>query len=134
MQFPAGAQNTETLVRTNCVHWHGKIAGISSPNRNGSRSLGGLAAVVRLEASKEDVQIYWFLYLHVLLTECGTQVKLNCSYSYLCSLVLAIDAFESRTKEKRPQFYERHDKVNLEHDNARPDIAKVVIKYLETLK
>ncbi|CAD7003923.1 unnamed protein product [Ceratitis capitata] len=37
-------------------------------------------------------------------------------------------------KEKRPQYQERHDKVIVQHDNARPHVAKVVKKYLETLK
>ncbi|GFW02776.1 mariner Mos1 transposase [Trichonephila clavipes] len=41
----------------------------------------------------------------------------------------------SRTlKDKRPQYNERHDKVILQHDNARPHVAKVVKTYLETLK
>ena len=37
-------------------------------------------------------------------------------------------------KEKRPQYAKRHDKVILQHDNARPHVAKVVQTYLETLK
>ncbi|GFV09872.1 mariner Mos1 transposase [Trichonephila clavipes] len=37
-------------------------------------------------------------------------------------------------KDKRPQYNERHDKVTLQHDNARPHVAKVVKTYLETLK
>lgn len=37
-------------------------------------------------------------------------------------------------KEKRPQYEERHDKVILQHDNARPHVAKPVKTYLETLK
>ncbi|GFU00651.1 mariner Mos1 transposase [Trichonephila clavipes] len=37
-------------------------------------------------------------------------------------------------KEKRPQYNERHDKVILQHDNARHHVAKVVKTYLETLK
>ena len=37
-------------------------------------------------------------------------------------------------KDKRPQYNERHDKVILQHDNARPHVAKVVKIYLETLK
>uniref|UniRef100_A0A2M4C4G5 Putative mariner mos1 transposase n=1 Tax=Anopheles marajoara TaxID=58244 RepID=A0A2M4C4G5_9DIPT len=36
--------------------------------------------------------------------------------------------------EKRPQYADRHDKVELLHDNARPHVAKVVKTYLETLK
>ncbi|GFX89030.1 mariner Mos1 transposase [Trichonephila clavipes] len=37
-------------------------------------------------------------------------------------------------KDKRPQYNERHDKVILQHGNARPHAAKVVKTYLETLK
>ena len=37
-------------------------------------------------------------------------------------------------KDKRPQYSERHDKVILQHDNARPHVAKEVKTYLETLK
>jgi len=37
-------------------------------------------------------------------------------------------------KVKRPQYNERHDKVILQHDNARPHVTKVVKTYLETLK
>lgn len=37
-------------------------------------------------------------------------------------------------REKRPQYAERHEKVILQHDNARPHIARQVKQYLETLK
>ena len=37
-------------------------------------------------------------------------------------------------KDKRLQYNERHDKVILQHDNARPHDAKVVKTYLEKLK
>ena len=37
-------------------------------------------------------------------------------------------------KDKRPQYNDRHDKVILQNDNARPHVAKVVKTYLETLK
>ena len=37
-------------------------------------------------------------------------------------------------KKKRPQYPERHDKVILQHNNARPHAARPVKTYLETLK
>lgn len=37
-------------------------------------------------------------------------------------------------KDKRPQYNDRHDKVILQHDNARPHVAKQVKTYLQTLK
>ncbi|GFV02218.1 mariner Mos1 transposase [Trichonephila clavipes] len=37
-------------------------------------------------------------------------------------------------KDKQSQYNERHDKVILQRDNARPHVAKVVKTYLETLK
>lgn len=36
-------------------------------------------------------------------------------------------------KQKRPQYAVRHDKVILQHDNARPHVAVVVKNYLETI-
>ena len=37
-------------------------------------------------------------------------------------------------REKRPQYEQRHEKVILQHDNARTHVAKPVKTYLETLK
>ena len=37
-------------------------------------------------------------------------------------------------REKRRQYEQRHEKVILQHDNARPHVAKPVKTYLETLK
>ena len=36
-------------------------------------------------------------------------------------------------REKRPQYEQRHEKVILRHDNARPHVANPVKTYLETL-
>ena len=37
-------------------------------------------------------------------------------------------------RDKRPQYEQRHEKVFLQHDNARPHVAKPIKTYLETLK
>ena len=37
-------------------------------------------------------------------------------------------------REKRPQYEQMHEKVILQHDNARPHVAKPVKTYLETLE
>ena len=37
-------------------------------------------------------------------------------------------------REKRPQYKQRHEKVILQHDNARIHVAKPVKSYLETLE
>ena len=37
-------------------------------------------------------------------------------------------------REKRPQYKQKHEKVILHHDNARPHVAKPVKTYLETLE
>ena len=50
------------------------------------------------------------------------------------SISNAIDDLSRALKDKRPQYNERHDKVILQHDNARPHVAKVVKTYLGTLK
>lgn len=42
--------------------------------------------------------------------------------------------FNRALQEKRPQYKDRHDKVILLHDNARPHVSKVVKTYLKTLK
>jgi len=47
------------------------------------------------------------------------------------SVSATIDSFEPCIARKRNT---RHDKVILLHDNVRPHVAKVVKKYLETLK
>ncbi|GBP48713.1 Mariner Mos1 transposase [Eumeta japonica] len=36
-------------------------------------------------------------------------------------------------KEKRPQYYSRHDKITLLYDNVRPHVAIPVKNYLKTL-
>ena len=37
-------------------------------------------------------------------------------------------------KDEWPQYNDRHDKVILQHDNARPHVVKPIKTYLETLK
>ncbi|GBP24659.1 Mariner Mos1 transposase [Eumeta japonica] len=41
--------------------------------------------------------------------------------------------FSPALKEKRPQYYSRHDKIILLVDNARPHVAVPVKNYLKTL-
>ena len=53
---------------------------------------------------------------------------------YWGTILNALDAFEPSTARKRPQYDQRHEKVTLQHDNARPHVAKPVQTYLETLK
>jgi len=40
----------------------------------------------------------------------------------------------SRASREQPKYEQRHHKIILLHDNARPHVAKVLKKYLETLK
>jgi len=47
---------------------------------------------------------------------------------------LQLIRLSSVLQEKRPKYEQRYDKVILLHDNARPHVAKVIKKYLETLK
>ncbi|GBP07596.1 Mariner Mos1 transposase [Eumeta japonica] len=41
--------------------------------------------------------------------------------------------FSRALKEKRPQYYSRHDKIILLHDTARPHVAVAVKNYSKTL-
>ncbi|KAG5313024.1 MOS1T transposase, partial [Pseudoatta argentina] len=50
------------------------------------------------------------------------------------SKLLQLMRLSRALKEKRPLYAQRHDKVILLHDNARPHVAKPVKTYLETLK
>ncbi|KAG5317141.1 MOS1T transposase, partial [Pseudoatta argentina] len=54
--------------------------------------------------------------------------------SQLFQNVLQLMRLSRALKEKRPLYAQRHDKVILLHDNARPRVAKPVKTYLETLK
>ena len=42
--------------------------------------------------------------------------------------------FSRALREKRSQYEQKHEKVILQHDNARPHVAKLVKTYLEALK
>jgi len=44
--------------------------------------------------------------------------------------MIKLDRF---VKDKRPQYDERHDKVILQHNNARPHVAKTVQETLQVL-
>ena len=54
-------------------------------------------------------------------------------FHYERSVSATINSFEPCIARK-PEYKQRHDKIILLHDNARPHVAKVVKKYLETLK
>ncbi|KAG5327314.1 MOS1T transposase, partial [Pseudoatta argentina] len=58
----------------------------------------------------------------------------NCDASYMDRYRLQLMRLSRALKEKRPLYAQRHDKVILLHDNARPHVAKPVKTYLETLK
>ncbi|GJQ72117.1 hypothetical protein Trydic_g3213 [Trypoxylus dichotomus] len=45
-----------------------------------------------------------------------------------------MDAIEPSTARKWLQYEQKHEKVILQHDNARPHVAKPVKTQLETLK
>ena len=45
-----------------------------------------------------------------------------------------IDALKPSTARKTAQYEQRHERVILQHDNARPHVAKPLKTYLETLK
>ena len=67
-----------------------------------------------------DVIYYKLLEPNETITEERYRTQLMCLSRALC--------------EKRPQYEQRHEKMILQHDNARPHVAKPVKTYLETLK
>ncbi|GBP50078.1 Mariner Mos1 transposase [Eumeta japonica] len=58
---------------------------------------------------------------------------LNPSETIWNSIPNTIDEIESSSEGKHPQYYSRHDKIILLHDNARPHVVVPVKKYLKTL-
>ena len=102
-----------------------------NPKRRKSWGVPGHAststAKLNIHGSKVMLCIWWDqlgVYYELL--------KPKLKQSQAVSVSNAIDAFEPSI-ERRPQYNERHDKVILQHDNAR-HVAKVVKTYLEMLK
>ena len=58
--------------------------------------------------------------------------KTGVRFPHLCTLVNVIRSLLNSNADVEQAFV--HEKVNLQHDNARPHVAKPVETYLETLK
>ncbi|GFX74178.1 mariner Mos1 transposase [Trichonephila clavipes] len=84
-------------------------------------------AKLNIHGSKVMLSIWW---LGVVYYEWLKSTETITGDRYRTQLIRLSRAL----KDKRPQYNERHDKVILQHDNARPHVAKVVKTYLETLK
>ncbi|GFY32591.1 mariner Mos1 transposase [Trichonephila clavipes] len=102
-----------------------------NPKRRKSWVFAGPAststAKTNIHGSKVLLSIGW---LGVVYYELLKSTKTITGDRYRTQLMRLIRAL----KDKRPQYNERQGKVILQHDNARPHVAKVVKTYLETLK
>ncbi|GFT68819.1 mariner Mos1 transposase [Trichonephila clavipes] len=82
-----------------------------------------------IHGSKVMLNIWWD-HLDVLYYELLKPTETITGDRYRTQLMRLSQAL----KDKRPQYNERHHKVILQHDNARPHVAKLVKTYLKTLK
>ena len=105
----------------------------SNPKRRKSWGLPGhastLSARPSIHAAKVMLCIWWdqVVVIYYELLKPNTTITRERYRTQLMRLSRAL-------REKRPQYEQRHEKMILQHDNARPHVAKPVKTYLETLK
>ena len=88
-----------------------------------------LTARHKIHGAKVKLLIWWdqLSMMYYKLVKPSETIKTEQCQTQLMGLSRAL-------KEKRPQCQERHEKVILQHDNARLHVARLVKTYLETLK
>ncbi|GFV45577.1 mariner Mos1 transposase [Trichonephila clavipes] len=102
-----------------------------NPKRRKSRGYPGHAststAKPNIHGSKVMLRIWWLGVVYYELLKPTEKIPSDRYRTQLVRLSRAL-------KNKLPQYNEIHDKVILQHDNARSHVAKVVNTYLETWK
>ena len=101
----------------------------TTPRRKNTTLSGQSLPSISTSTSRPNIHV---LYLVGPKGSCLLWVAETWRFHYGRSISATIDSFEPFLWIKRPEYEQRHDKVILLH--ARPHVAKVVKKYLKTLK
>ncbi|GFV19017.1 mariner Mos1 transposase [Trichonephila clavipes] len=130
--YAACKAKTEGISASHC-DWAEKWVRYDNPKRRKPWGYPGHAststAKPSIQGSKAMLSIWWDQ-LGVVYYELLKPTETITGDRYRTQLMRLRRAL----KNKRPQYNERHDKVILQHDSARPHVAKVIKTYLETLK